>query len=130
MVRILFHPDQFLRNSFLGFQAGCAALHATKCRSERRYIQNDHDESEKIHSHCHANPDVHCTNANQPNLPCLAVPDKKWVCDFQETNKYSCNWKYVIPSNEYLGINDVEWWADESAPHTRAIPPAATKAFG
>ena len=106
------------------------ALHATKSRTERRHVQNDHDESEKIHSHCHADPDVHCTNANQPNLPCLSVPDKKCISDFQETNKDSGDWEEIFPSNEYLGINDVEWWADKSAPHTRAIPPTAAKAFG
>src|SRR4030095_3323905 len=58
-------------------------------RPERRDVENNHDERDKINSHRNANPDVHCTNANQPNLSRFAVPDKKWICDFQEANKYS-----------------------------------------
>src|SRR5215468_10690955 len=98
-------------------------------RPERRDVENNHDEREKIHSYRNANPDVHCTNANQPNLSRLAVPDKKRISDFQEANKYSCNWEQVFPSYEYLRIDNVERRADESAPYTRSIPPAGTEAF-
>src|SRR5215468_8379702 len=98
-------------------------------RPERRDVENNHDEREKIHSHRNANPDVHCTNTNQPNLSRLAVPDKKRICNFQEANKYSCNWEQVFPFYEYLRIDNVERRADESAPHTRAIPPSGAEAF-
>jgi hypothetical protein len=72
---------------------------------------------------------VHCTNADQPNLSRLAVPDKKWISDLQQTNKYSRHRERVIPPYEYLGIDSVEGRTDESAPHIRAIPPSATEAF-
>jgi len=39
-------------------------LRADKSRAECRYVKNDHDEREEIHSHRKANPDVHCTNAD------------------------------------------------------------------
>jgi hypothetical protein len=72
---------------------------------------------------------VHRTNSNQPNLSRLLVPDKKWISDFQQTNKDSCDWEQVSPSHEYLRINDVERRAGESAPHARTIPPSASEAF-
>jgi hypothetical protein len=98
-------------------------------RPERRDVEDNHDEREKIHSHHNANPDVHCTNANQPNLSRLVVPDKKRICDFQEANKYSCHWEHVFPSYKYLRIDNVERRAYERAPHTRSIPPAGAEAF-
>src|SRR5205823_15002142 len=113
----------------MGPEADSRMFCAHKTRSECRHVQNNHDEREKIHSHRNANPDVHCTNANQPNLSRLAVPDKKRICDFQEGNKYSCNWEQVLPSHEYLRIDNVERRADESAPYTRSIPPASAEAF-
>jgi hypothetical protein len=97
--------------------------------TERGDVENNHDEREKIHSHRNANPDVHPANADQPNLSRLAVPDKKRICDFQEANKYACNWEQVFPSYEYLRIDNVERRADESAPYIRAIPPSAAQTF-
>ena len=42
-----------------------------RLETERRDVQHYHDQRKKIHSHRNANPDVHCTNANQPNLSAL-----------------------------------------------------------
>jgi hypothetical protein len=80
---------------------------ADKTRAECRHIKNDHDERKEIHPHREANPYVHCTNANQPNLSRLAVPNKKWISDFQQTNKDSRDWEQVPPSHEYFGINNL-----------------------
>jgi len=118
-----------LRDSLLGPKTDSVTIKANKSRTERRHVQNDHDEREEIHPHSKANPDVHCTNADQPNLSRLAVPDKKWISDFQQTNKDSRDREQVCPSYEYLRIDDVERRADESAPHIRAIPPPATRTF-
>ena len=102
---------------------------ADKSRSECRHIKNDHDEREEIHPHGETNPDVHRTNTDQPNLSCPVVPDKKWISDFQQTRKDSRDWEEVLPRNEYLRIDNVEGRADESAPHTRTIPPPAAQTF-
>ena len=102
---------------------------ANQSRTERGEIEDNHDECEEVHVHRDANPDVHCTNADQPNLSRLAVPDKNWISDFQQTNKDSDDREEVFPSHEYFRIDDVERRADQSAPHTRAIPPAAAEAF-
>jgi len=64
-------------------------LCADKTRAERRHVENNHDEREEIHPHGEANPDVHCTNTDQPNPSCLVVPNKKWISDFQQTRKDS-----------------------------------------
>ena len=72
---------------------------------------------------------MHPANADQPNLSGLVIPNKKRISDFQETNKYSCDWEQVIPSHEYLGINDIERRADERAPYVRTIPPSTAKTF-
>jgi hypothetical protein len=77
-----------------------------------------------MHLHRKADPGVHCTNTDQPNLSRLAPPDKNWISDFQRTNKDSRDGKEVFPPYGYFGINDVERRADESAPYTRIIPPA------
>src|SRR5258708_11466732 len=76
-----------LRNSFLRLQTDSLVLCANKSRSEGCYVEDDHDESKEIHSHHEPDPEVHSANANQPNLSRLAVPDKKWISDFQQTNK-------------------------------------------
>ena len=39
------------------------------------------------------------------------------------------DWEQVLPSYEYLRIDNIERRADESAPHIRTIPPAAAEAF-
>ena len=113
----------------MGSEADSRMFCAHKTRSECRHVQNNHDEREKIHSHRNANPDVHCTNANQPNLSRLAVPDKKWISDFQQTNKDSDDWEEVLPSHEYFRIDDVERRIGERAPEAIAIPPAGSSAF-
>ena len=59
----------------------------------------------------------------------LAVPNKKRISKFQQANKNSCDWEQVFPSYEYLGIDNVERRADESAPYIRSIPPAAPRHF-
>ena len=102
---------------------------ADKIRAECRQIENDHDEREEIHPHREADPDVHCTNANQPNLSRLAVPNEKWISDFQETNKDSRDWEQIPPSHEYLGINNVKRRPYQCPPHIRTVPPPAPKAF-
>jgi hypothetical protein len=101
-----------------------------EARAERCDIENDHDESEEIHSHHEPDSGVHCTNADQPNLSCLVTPDKKRISDFQETNENSSNWEQVLPSHEHLGINDIERGPDQSAPHIRTVPPSAAQTFG
>ncbi len=105
-------------------------LRADKTGAEGCYVEDDHDESKEIHSHREPNPEVHPANEDQPNLSCLAAPDKNWISDFQQTNQDPRDRKEIFPSYEYLRINDVERRADESAPDTRTIPPSATKAFG
>ena len=102
---------------------------ADKIGTKRRHVQNNHDEREEIHPHGEANADVHPANADQPDLSCPAVPNKKWISDFQEANKYSHRREQVLPSYEYLRIDNIERRADERAPHIRAIPPAAAEAF-
>ena len=72
---------------------------------------------------------MHGTNADQPDFSCFAIPNKERISNFQETNEYSCDWEQVLPSYEYLGINDVEGGTDESAPDIRTIPPPATQTF-
>src|SRR5947207_2852820 len=119
-----------LRDSFLGQQPYSFALCAEKTRAKCRHVEDDHDERKEIHSHHEANPDVHCTNANQPNLSRLAVPNEKWISNFQQTNQDSREWKEVCPPYEYLGIDNVEGRPNESAPHIRAVPPPAAEAFG
>src|ERR671937_3203861 len=88
----------------------CADEIGTKCR----HIKNDHDEREEIHPHGEADGDVHCTNAQQPNLSRLAVPDKKWISDFQQTNEDSRDWEKVLQSYEYLRINQIKGGTDKS----------------
>jgi hypothetical protein len=63
-----------------------ATLYANESRTERRHVENNHNEREKIHSHREGDPNVHCTNADQPNLSRPLVPDKNWIADFQKTN--------------------------------------------
>jgi len=92
-------------------------LRGDKTRAERRDIKNDHDKREQIHPHGEANTDMHCTNADQPNLSCLARPNKKWISDFQQTNNNSCDREEMSPPYEDLRINDVERRANERAPH-------------
>ena len=113
----------------MGPEADSRMFCADKTRAERRHVENDHDESKQIHSHHEPNPEVHPANADQPNLSRLAVPDKKWISNFQQTNTDSRDWEQVSPSHEYLGIDDVERRADERAPYTRTIPPAAAETF-
>src|SRR4030095_11903886 len=100
---------------------------ADKIRAECRQIENDHDEREEMHPHREADPDVHCTNANQPNLSRLAVPNEKWISDLQETNKDSRDWEQVPPSHEYLGINNVKGRPYQCPPYIRTIPPSASE---
>jgi hypothetical protein len=73
---------------------------------------------------------VHGTNADQPNLPRLVIPNEKWISNLQHTNKYSCDWEQVFPSHQGVGINHVEWGTDERAPHARTVPPSAAQTFG
>jgi hypothetical protein len=113
----------------MGPEADSGMFYADKTRAECRDIKNDHYEREEIHSHGKADPGVHCTNTDQPNLSRLAAPDKSWISDFQQTNEDSRDGEEVLPSYEYLGIDDVERRADESAPYIRTVPPAAAKAF-
>ena len=77
----------------MGSEADSRMFCADKIGTERRHVQNNHDEREEIHPHGEADPDVHCTNADQPNRSRFAVPDKKWIADFQQTNKYPCDWE-------------------------------------
>jgi len=102
---------------------------ADKTRAECRQVKNDHDEREEIHPHRKADPGMHCTNADQPNLSRLAVPDKKWISDCQQARKDSRDWEEVLPPNEYLRIDNVEGRADESAPYIGTIPPPGAEAF-
>ena len=102
---------------------------ADKSRSEGCHIKNDHDEREEIHSHRKADPGVHPANEDQPNLPCLAVPNKKRISSFEQANNNSYDWENKLPPNKYLRIDNVERRTDESAPHIRAIPPPAAEAF-
>jgi hypothetical protein len=66
----------------MGSKADSRMFCAHKIGTERRHVQNNHDEREEIHPHCEADPGVNYTNADQPNLSRLAVPDKKWISDF------------------------------------------------
>ena len=102
---------------------------ADKIGTERRHVENDHDESKEVHSHHEPNPKVHSANANQPDHACLAIPNQKWIPDFQETNRDSCDGEQRLPVYEYLRIDHIERRADESAPHIRTIPPSAAEAF-
>jgi hypothetical protein len=104
-------------------------IRADKTRAECRHVKNDYDEREEIHSHRKADPGVHCTNTDQPNLSRLAAPDKNWISDFQQANKDSRDGEKVLPSYECLRIDNVERRADESAPYIRAIPPSAAQTF-
>ena len=113
----------------MGSEADSRMFCADKIGTERRHVQNNHDEREEIHPHCEADPDVHCTNADQPNRSRFAVPDKKWISDFQQTRKDSRDWEEVLPPNEYLRIDNVEGRADESAPYIGTIPPPAAQTF-
>src|SRR5947207_13726183 len=106
----------------LGTQVDRFALHADGAGPERRHIENDHDESEKIHSHRQPNSSMHRTNADQPNFTCLVIPNKKWISNFQHTNKYSCDREQVFPFHQCVWINDVEWATDARAPHARTTP--------
>jgi hypothetical protein len=95
-------------------------------RTERRHVENNHNECEKIHSHREGDPNVHCTNADQPNLSCLLVPNKNRISDFQQTNQDSRDGEKELPSYEDFRIDNIERRTDESAPYIRAIPPAVT----
>src|SRR2546427_744192 len=54
--------------------------------AERGKIQYDHDESEKIQSHCQSDGDMHRQNANQPNEPGLFYPNEKWITKFDQAD--------------------------------------------
>src|SRR5438132_4361729 len=113
----------------MGSEADSRVFCADEIRAECREIKNDHDQGEEIHPHCYTDPDVHCTNADQPNLSRSAVPDKERVSNFQKTNNNSHDWEQVFPSYKCLRIDHVERRTDKSAPHTRTIPPAAAQTF-
>jgi hypothetical protein len=104
-------------------------LRADKTGAECRHVEDDHNKGKEIHSHHEPTPEVHPANEDQPNLSRLAVPNKKWISDFQHTNKDSCNWEQVPPSHEYLRIDNVEGRTDESAPYIGTIPPPGAEAF-
>jgi hypothetical protein len=54
--------------------------------AERGKIQYNHDEGEKIHSHCQSDGDVHPQNANQPDEPGFFHPNKKYVTNFEQAD--------------------------------------------
>ena len=110
-------------------QTDSFALCADKTGAERGHVENDHDESKEIHSHRKRNAGMHRTNADQPDFSCFAIPNRKRISDFPETNEYSSDWEQILPSHEYLGINDVEGRTDDSAPDIRTIPPSAAQTF-
>ena len=54
--------------------------------AERCKVQYDHDEREKMQSHCQSDRDMHRQNANQPNEPGLFYPNEKWITQFDQAD--------------------------------------------
>ncbi len=58
----------------------------SEIRAERGKIQYDHNEGEKIHSHCQSDGDMHPQNANQPNGPGLFHPNEEYITKFEQAD--------------------------------------------
>src|SRR5205823_13991301 len=58
----------------------------SEIRAKRGKIQYNHNQGEKIHSHCQSDGDMHGQNANQPNEPSLFHPNENYVTEFDQTD--------------------------------------------